>query len=288
VGEPRSGEGPRARRPRRQQPQVGARRRRRQPRLFPPTSPAEAADRGREVMLAKAIRRGDATAKRRMIESNVRLVVSIAGYRGFGVPFLDLIRRALGAEPRGRGSSTGAATTSSRRTRPGGSASRCGAVANQARTIASRPVVGRQQARACRAPARGGARPRASKEELARRPACRSARGRARGAARASVSGNQTVSADDEGELGDLPTAGRRPVREGGCFAAGRAAGSRALPRRSSASPCASASGAPGRSGAGTVDLTREQVNSWGRALSRLAAARVQTVAAGLREPRER
>ena len=46
-----------------------------------------------EVMLAKRIERGDPTAKRRMIESNLRLVVSIAkGYRGLGVPFLDLIQ----------------------------------------------------------------------------------------------------------------------------------------------------------------------------------------------------
>src|SRR6266496_821414 len=46
-----------------------------------------------EVTLAKAIERGDLTAKRRMIESNLRLVVSIAkGYRGLGVPFLDLIQ----------------------------------------------------------------------------------------------------------------------------------------------------------------------------------------------------
>ena len=46
-----------------------------------------------EVQLAKLIERGDPVAKRTMIESNLRLVVSIAkGYRGLGVPFLDLIQ----------------------------------------------------------------------------------------------------------------------------------------------------------------------------------------------------
>ncbi len=46
-----------------------------------------------EVELAKRIERGDHPAKQRMIESNLRLVVSIAkNYRNQGLPFLDLIQ----------------------------------------------------------------------------------------------------------------------------------------------------------------------------------------------------
>jgi RNA polymerase primary sigma factor len=46
-----------------------------------------------EVELAKLIERGDRQAKQRMIQSNLRLVVSIAKhYRNQGLPFLDLIQ----------------------------------------------------------------------------------------------------------------------------------------------------------------------------------------------------
>ena len=46
-----------------------------------------------ELELSRRIERGDLEAKQTMIESNLRLVVSIAKrYRGLGLPFLDLIQ----------------------------------------------------------------------------------------------------------------------------------------------------------------------------------------------------
>jgi RNA polymerase primary sigma factor len=55
--------------------------------LHPLLTPAE------EVALAKRIERGDIEAKHRMVECNLRLVVSVAKrYRGMGLPLLDLIQ----------------------------------------------------------------------------------------------------------------------------------------------------------------------------------------------------
>jgi RNA polymerase primary sigma factor len=46
-----------------------------------------------EIALAKRIERGDASAKERMINSNLRLVISIAKrYQGHGLPLMDLIQ----------------------------------------------------------------------------------------------------------------------------------------------------------------------------------------------------
>ena len=162
-----------------------------------------------EVTLAKQIEKGDLIAKRTMIESNLRLVVSIAkGYRGLGVPFLDLIQegtlglnRAVEKFDWRRGFKFSTYATWWIRQ----SVQR--AVANHARTIRVPVHVVERQQKLSRAARRLEVElgREATKEELAEATGLPLQHvDEALGAAHASVSLNQTVGADDEGELGDL------------------------------------------------------------------------------------
>ena len=162
-----------------------------------------------EVTLAKRIETGDLRAKRIMIESNLRLVVSIAkGYRGLGVPFLDLIQegtlglnRAVEKFDWRRGFKFSTYATWWIRQ----SVQR--AVANNARTIRVPVHVVERQQKLGRAARRLEVElgREATKEELAEATGLPLQHvDEALGAAQASVSLNQSVGADDEGELGDL------------------------------------------------------------------------------------
>jgi RNA polymerase primary sigma factor len=162
-----------------------------------------------EVALAKRIERGDLTAKRQMVESNLRLVVAIAkGYRGLGVPFLDLIQEgSLGLNRavekfdwrRGFKFSTYATWWIRQSVQR--------AVANQSSTIRVPVHVVERQRRLSRAAGRlevtlGRE---ATKDELAEATGLPIKHVQeALGAAHAAVSLNVTVGGDDGSELGDL------------------------------------------------------------------------------------
>jgi RNA polymerase primary sigma factor len=162
-----------------------------------------------EVALAKRIERGDLTAKRQMVESNLRLVVAIAkGYRGLGVPFLDLIQEgSLGLNRavekfdwrRGFKFSTYATWWIRQSVQR--------AVANQSSTIRVPVHVVERRQRLSRAAGRLEVKlgREATKDELAEATGLPIQHVQeALGAAHAAVSLNVTVGGDDESELGDL------------------------------------------------------------------------------------
>src|SRR5947209_20181899 len=81
--------------------------------------------REQETDLARRIERGDLEAKERLVNSNLRLVISNARkYEGHELPLLDLIQEGILGLIRAARSSTGARATSSPPTRRSGSGRR--------------------------------------------------------------------------------------------------------------------------------------------------------------------
>jgi RNA polymerase primary sigma factor len=162
-----------------------------------------------EVELAKRIERGDKQAKERMINSNLRLVVSIAKrYQGHGLPLGDLIQEGIVGLNRAvekfdwrRGFKFSTYATWWIR-------QACQrAISNQSRTIRVPAHVHERRAKLARIgrrlEAETGRKP--TNEELAEATGFEPQHvEEALAAVEASVSLNQTVGEDGDGELGDL------------------------------------------------------------------------------------
>jgi RNA polymerase primary sigma factor len=162
-----------------------------------------------EVALAKRVERGDRAAKERMINSNLRLVVSIAKrYQGHDLPLLDLVQEGViglnrAVEKfdwrRGYKFSTYATWWIRQACQR--------AISNQSRTIRVPAHVNERQVKLGRARRRLelelGREP--TTEELAEAAGLELAHAvEALGAVSVSVSLNQAVGTDGDGELGDL------------------------------------------------------------------------------------